>query len=231
MPEMIHARLMFPVILIILISVIGSRAADPVAVVVKIIGRVEMTNDKSPKPEPVKNGTIIFSGDKLRTSGSSLCDIKFVDDKSLLRIKENSVCTIEGDLEKDFINKNIILESGTVFASLFKQRGQFHITTPTSVASVKGTQFYVIQFADGRTMYIGIEGLVDLSNDAGRVLLRSGQTAVYSSSKELPEMRLTNKEEIPAFTEGNEGAKIIEIEFRDPAGQVKKMRIDYTEEP
>ena len=179
---------------VLLFILIASFAygADPVAVIVKTAGKGELTRSSAPtKVIDLSKGTVLYDGDKIHTFKGSFCAIKFIDDKSLLRVKENSTCVIEGSREKDYINKNIIVEVGSFFASLFKQRGKFTVTTPTSVASVKGTQFWTVQFSDGHTMYIGIEGLIDLTNDAGRVLLRSGQTAVYTSRNQLPEIRLT----------------------------------------
>jgi hypothetical protein len=215
--------------LLFLFSVSLVLASDPVAVVIKSRGKVFLYPQKSDKSRLVKKGQVLYSGDKIRTSAASSCAIKFIDDKSLLRVKESSSCIIEGKRVNKAINKNIVVEVGSFFASLFKQRGKFTVTTPTSVASVKGTQFWIIQMGDGRTVYIGIEGLVDLANDAGRVLLRSGQTAIYSSRTQLPEIRLTREGEIPPMDDGRESLKTLEIEFQDATGQQKKLRIDYKE--
>lgn len=217
-------------ILLILLVAFLAYGADPVAVIIKTRGRVDLTRKDETKPEKGKKGLVLYDGDKIETATTSFCAIKFIDDKSLLRIKESSTCVIEGEREEDHINKNIVVKVGTFFASLFKQRGQFLVTTPTSVASVKGTQFWIIQFADGRTNYIGIEGLIDLVNDAGRVLLRQGQTAVFTSGNQLPEIRITREREVPRLDDGIEEMKSLEIEFKDNNGQTKKLRLDYTEQ-
>jgi ferric-dicitrate binding protein FerR (iron transport regulator) len=212
-----------------LFSSFVAQAADPVAVVVKTKGRVEISREQPEKTVNVNKGQVLYDKDKIRTRSDSFCAIKFIDDKSLLRIKENSTCIVEGSREQDHINKNVIVEIGSFFASLFKPRGQFTVTTPTSVASVKGTQFWTIQLQDGRTIYIGIEGLIDLLNDAGNVLLRDGQTAIYTSRDRLPEIRLTQDGEIPTFEDGIDNYRSLEIEFRDTNGQTKNLRIDFTE--
>lgn len=204
-------------------------AADPVAVVVKSKGSVHISRGKNSRTNQVKKGQVLYDGDKIRTQSGAFCALKFIDDKSLLRVRENSSCVIEGKREKDHINKNIVVEIGSFFASLFKQRGKFTVTTPTSVASVKGTKFWIVQLADGRTFYIGIEGLVDLLNNAGRVLLRSGQTAIYVSKDKLPEIRLTREGEIPPLEGGLGNNKSLEIEFRDAEGNLKKLHINYQE--
>ena len=225
-----HSRRVFTVFIFVFLFIIVAYSADPVAVIVKTRGRVNLTSVKSSRSKLVKKGQVLYDGDKLQTGRASFCALKFIDDKSLLRVKENSSCVIEGKRDKDHINKNVLVEVGSFFASLFKQRGTFTVTTPTSVASVKGTQFWIIQMRDGRTMYIGIEGLVDLINDAGRVLLREGQTAVVTSKKQLPEIRLTKEGEAPTLDEQDNQTKTMEIEFKDPSGQTKKLRLEYKEQ-
>jgi len=220
----------YEIFLSVFLFVMLAYSADPVAVIVKTRGRVDLLSAQSSKNKLVKKGQVLFDGDKLRTGRASFCALKFIDDKSLLRIKENSSCVIEGKREKDHINKNVFVEVGSFFASLFKQRGTFTVTTPTSVASVKGTQFWIIQMQDGQTIYIGIEGLVDLINDAGRVLLREGQTAVFTSKNQLPEIRLTKEGETPTLEEHDDQTKTMEIEFKDPSGQTKKLRLEYKEQ-
>ena len=225
---MVTRKFLF-IIIFILFYTAQMWAEAPVAVIIKSRGKVFLYHEKENKPRLIKKGQVLYSGDKIRTAAASSCAIKFIDDKSLLRVKESSSCIIEGKRVNKVINKNIVVEVGSFFASLFKQRGKFMVTTPTSVASVKGTQFWIIQMGDGRTVFIGIEGLVDLVNDAGRVLLRSGQTAIYTSRNQLPEIRLTREGEIPPLDDGRESLKSLEIEFRDASGQQKKLRIDYKE--
>ncbi len=220
-------RLFVVMLLFTLISI--ASAAEPVAVIIKERGSVNLSRGQDGKTVVAQKGMVLYDGDKIKTGKNAFCALKFIDDKSLIRIKEQSVCVIEGKREKDHINKNIVVEIGTFFASLFKQRGTFTITTPTSVAAVKGTKFWILQLPDGNTLYIGIEGLIDLSNDAGRVLLRSGQTAVFNSSEHLPEIRLTLQGEIPRMEDELERNKKLEIEFINPEGQKKTLEIDYEE--
>ena len=119
---------------------------------------------------------------------------------------------------------------GTFLASLVQPKGKFTITTPTSVASVKGTQWWTIQMLDGRTMYICLEGLLDMDNDAGKFLLKADQTAIFTGKDKTPEIRLTNSDEIPSDEESLGDLKSLEIEFKDADGKTRKMIIDYQEE-
>ena len=218
-------------ILIAVLSLIFiAQAADAVAVVITARGKVNLVRSKEAKTQEVRKGTVLYDGDRISTAASSLCAIKFTDDKSLLRIKEKSSCTIQGKKEQDKIDKNIIVEVGTFLASLIQPKGKFTITTPTSVASVKGTEWWSIQLLDGRTIYICLEGLLDLDNDAGKFLLKAGQTAIFTGKDKTPEIRLTNSDEIPTDEDEMGNLKSLEIEFKDADGKTRKMIIDYQEE-
>ena len=143
----------------LLILSTGLLAQESVAVIVKLKGTVQVTPPNSQKSSDARKGTILKDGDRLETGAASFCAIKFLDDKSLLRLKENASCVIEGKRDGDVIDKNIFVEVGAFFASLFKQRGEFKVTTPTSVASVKGTKYWVIQLGrSGPTRFVIDEG-------------------------------------------------------------------------
>lgn len=205
-------------------------SADAVAVVLNARGKVNLYRAKEAKAQDVRKGTVLYDKDKIHTAATSICAIKFTDDKSLLRIKENSTCVIEAKKEKDRTDKNIIVEVGSFLANLVQPKGKFTITTPTSVASVKGTKWWTIQMMDGRTVYICLEGLVDLENEAGKFLLKDGQTATFTDKNKSPEIRLTNPDEIPSDEEETGALKSLEIEFKDSDGQTKRMIIDYQEQ-
>ncbi len=218
--------LLYTLITLIMATHFSLAADDFVAVVIKSKGKVTITRPSDNRSWKGEKGIVLRSGDRIETGVASFCAIKFLDDKSLLRIKENSECVVEGKKEQGRIDKNIFVEVGSFFASIFKQRGKFLITTPTSVASVKGTKFWTLQKRNGPTTYIGIEGLIDISNQGGRILLRAGQTGIVQDKKTPPVARLTNPDEIPLEEEGDNNRQFIEIEFRDADGKRKTMKIE-----
>ena len=116
-----------------------SLAAETIAVVLKIKGKVSITRGNLASSITLKRGSRLEDGDKLKTDKSSYAALRFIDDASLLRIRANSTCTIKGKKDKNKVVKNVVLEVGTILAKVTKQRGKFEISTPTSVASVKGT--------------------------------------------------------------------------------------------
>lgn len=200
-------------------------ADENVAVVVKSRGDVDITPNQKVKSVDAKKGYVLQHKDKLKTAKGAFCAIKFLDDKSLLRIKENSSCIIEGTRKKSTIEKNIFVEIGTFFASIFKQKTTFQVTTPTSVASVKGTKFWTIQNKiTSETKYVCIEGVLEVENKAGKVLVRAGQTGIVQSKTRLPIVRLTDSGDIPDEEESS-SEKSLDFEFNDSNGQKKVLRL------
>jgi len=213
---------------IILLVSVFSYAEDNVAIVLKVRNDVRVTPTNKTSAVQGKRGYVLQDGNKIETGARSFCAIKFLDDKSLLRIRENSSCTVEGKKEQTKIDKNIIVEIGSFFASLFKPRGSFKVTTPTSVASVKGTKFWVIQ--QSPTKYIVEEGVVEVENESGKALVRAGQTAVVESRTSEIKVYLTRPNEIPTEIEEQEGAAgHLDIGFKNDQGEEKTLRIKFKE--
>ena len=209
----------------VILSFSIAMAADPVAVILRDRGKVDVFRKDKATSQDARKGMVLYDSDKIVTSASSICMIKFTDDKSLLRIKANSSCVIEGKKEAEKIDKNIVVQFGTFFVDLFRPKGKFMVTTPTSVASVKGTKWWIIQ--ESPTKYIVTEGMIDCENEAGKFLVKAGQTAVFTSASEAPLITLTNPADIPALEEEVGDRQTLEIEFKDADGKTKKMIIDY----
>jgi len=222
----VSKKLAFLPVMLMLLFASQAIAAEKIAVVVKLRGDVSVTRGKSFKSFQAKKGQILEDGDMLATGEDSFCAIKFLDDKSLLRIREKSNCTIEGKREGRSIVKNVFAEVGAFFFSLFGQPKGFKTTTPTSVASVKGTKYWVIQLGQsGETRYICTDGVIEVRNQAGKVLVRKGQTAVVASRSRLPQVRLTNAGDIPSGSGGASAERELEFEFSDGSGQKKVLRL------
>lgn len=223
---MFRKTILFGLFILLLISAF-SFADDNVAVVLKTIRDVKVIPTNQTKTVQGKRGYVLQDGNKITTGDKSFCAIKFLDDKSLLRIRENSSCIIEGKKEQNKIDKNILVEVGSFFASLFKPRGSFKVTTPTSVASVKGTEFWVIQHSP--TKYIVTkDGPLEVENDINKVLVREGQTAVVASRTSKIEVYLTREGEIPS-DKGGQSIKELDIGFKNDQGEEKTLRIKVQE--
>ena len=208
---------------------ISILSADKVAVATKVKGQVEIMKVGKKKFSSLKAGSILDDGDKIRTGNSGFVAIIFIDDKSTLKIKENSEAVITGQRTTKDISKKINLDGGTIRASISKQNVDFVIQTPTSVASVKGTDFWLIS-DDSGDQVIGIEGLVSLVNiETGQeVNISSGMTGVSTPDGQVgvSETDIVNIPEDPD-EDSDEGPSQLKIYFEGPNGEQKVFIIDY----
>jgi hypothetical protein len=137
-------------------------AGEKIAIITKIIGKAEyVRNDRLPKN--LKRGFIIENGDEISTKKGAFVALVFIDDRSALKIREKSQIVINGKKNARIINKKINLNNGTIRAQV-KTSKNFLVQTSVSVASVKGTDFWVISNDKIGDSIIGLEGLVSLSN-------------------------------------------------------------------
>jgi hypothetical protein len=220
-------------ILIILALVLSfaayGMAAETIAVVLKAKGLVALQRGTGNKAtaHKLKRGFRLEHTDKLKTGKKSYAAVRFIDDASLLRIRSNSTCVIRGKKEKNKVLKNIYLEAGVILARVTKQKGKFEISTPTSVASVKGTEWIVEQQIDGGTFYYGLSGVVEVTNEEGTALVHEGETG-YVAPGAAPIVRKTKEGEVPQFDEFSENEDFFEFEFENAEGQKKLLEFKST---
>jgi hypothetical protein len=154
--------------------------------------------------------------------------IKYLDeDGAVLRIRANSECVVRGEWSEDgkTQDKSIWVTLGEIWAGITRQKSVFEVRTPTAVASVKGTKFWTIQSEDGQSMFIGEEGLVEIANALGTVLMRKGQTAIVKGKNSPPTVRKTKKEDVPGMD--NESQRYeLEFEFDNQQHERKTLIID-----
>ncbi|NMB81878.1 MAG: FecR domain-containing protein [Ignavibacteria bacterium] len=121
-------------------------ADSPVVQVKKIIKDVSYrVSDNQSEWEKAKVGIAIGDGGKVRTGSSSLALIQFIDGSGLLRVRENSILNIYGKSENRKMNKNTFIDRGMVGFEVNKQAEdeEFKFTTPTVVASIRGTEGFI----------------------------------------------------------------------------------------
>ena len=213
-------------IFLIFSFLIGS---DRIAVATKVIGSVEFVRGKG-FAKSLKKGHIIESGDILKTKKGGFVAILFIDDKSALKIKENTELEIVGNNKNQTIAKRISLMNGTVRAQVEDQRNKdFVVQTSVSVASVKGTDFWMISDKSKGDSIIGIEGVIQLANKiSGEIIdITSGITGLSSNNGQL-ESYNTDPKTIPSDPSGDDNdSQKIKIEFMDASGKKKTLVIEY----
>lgn len=202
---------------------------DRIAVATKVIGSVEYVRGKD-FAKSVKKGHIIESGDKITTAKGGFVALLFIDDKSALKVKENSEVIISGNKNNQAIAKRIGLKGGTIRAQVGKKQNRdFIVQTTVSVASVKGTDFWVVSDNNNGDSIIGIEGVIQLTNkiSGDKIDIPSGITGLATKDGQLQSFN-TDPKTIPKDPSGdNIGNQKLKIEFKDANGKKKTLVIEY----
>ena len=203
-------------------------AEEKIAIATKIIGNALYIRGDEGESK-IKKGHIFETGDIITTKKGGFVALLFIDDKTALKIKEKSKLTISGKRSARSIAKEIKLDGGVIRAIVSKQKqSDFIIRTSVSVASVKGTDFWVISNKSNDSL-IGLDGIVEFSNIISGQLLEitSGKTGLSSISGDLQSFT-TDPKNIPDDpSDNNKGAQKLEIEFEDASGNKKTLVIKY----
>ena len=203
--------------------------AEKIAVATKVKGEVELMRVGKKNFIELKPGNILDDGDKIRTGRSGFTSLIFIDDKSTLKLKENSEVVVNGQRTAASISKKINLDGGIVRATIKKQNIDFVIQTPTSVASVKGTDFWLLSDLDGGDQIIGLEGLIGLVNlETGQeVDVTVGMTGLSTPDGQVTSIE-TDPNSIPSDpSTDQEGPSQVRIYLEDTDGNQKVLIIDY----
>ena len=202
---------------------------NKIAVATKVKGPVEIMPIGKKGFSDLEPGTILSDGDKIRTGPSGFTAIIFIDDKSTLKVKDNSEVVITGKRTAASISKKINMDEGTIRATVKKQKTDFVIQTPTSVASVKGTDFWLVSDPETGDQIIGIEGIVGLTNiETGQEIDVSEGMSGLSTPDGNVGLTETDPSSIPEDPSDDiEGPSQVKIYLEGPNGEQKVMIIEY----
>ncbi|MCL6100700.1 MAG: FecR domain-containing protein [Bacteroidetes bacterium] len=130
----------------------------PVALVKKIVKDVKYRNEKVSDWEAAKTGLPLKDGEEVKTGSKSLALILFTDGSGLLRVRENSILHIYGQKENQKMNKNTFVQKGLIGFDVKKQaeNEEFKFTTPTVVASIRGTGGF-LDYSDDSTFTMSLD--------------------------------------------------------------------------
>ena len=172
--------------------------------------------------QKIRRGTRLEPGDKIVTDKKGYAAVRFTDDKSLLRVRSNSTCILRTRKSQNETIKNVFLEVGTIYARVTKQNAKFEVQTPTSVASVKGTEWITKQILGGASYYYGKQGVIEVKNDAGSALCRAGETVEVLDKDSAPVTRKTIEGEDDWDLDSSE--EDYEFQFENEQGEKRLLR-------
>ena len=151
----------------------------------------------------------IYEDDIIKVKEKSVLVIQF-SESALLTIKSNTTIKIAELVSAD--NKPLIelfQTSGSTFNKIVKGKANYRIKTPTSVASVRGTSFYVSVQEDNKS----------------QVKLLHGELEVSQPDKETQPVTLVNEQKIETSTAGLTSVKSLDQEEQKRLEKFDKIEI------
>ncbi len=227
-----NIKIISVLILIVFASLV--LAANQVAVVTKVTGTANLKKVNKPKTGMVtlKPGMVLDDGDRIKTEANGFVAVVFIDDKTTVKVKENTELEITGKRQAASIAKKINMEKGTLRAQVTKQaKGEFVIQSSTSVASVKGTDFWFISDPVLGDQLIGLSGMVTFTNLAsGMSVDVTGGVTSTSQSDGTMNTNTTDPGTVPTDPDDETGGsqtQELKIQFIGPDNTVKTLIIEY----
>ena len=200
-------------IILILSSLLFS---SEVAIVTKNNGDTKYKKETSKRfTNKINSGLELFNNDLLVTGNNGFIMFAYLDDGSLIKVHKDSEVLVDGTLNNNTINKQVIINDGFIKFDIKKQKqNEFKVVTPTSVASVKGTLFY-LDTSDKGDVFYGFEGIVEILNIESQgvsSLTKSKKvTSLPDGSIEVEDIEIEDLEYIVQVQQES-GVKIEEIE-------------------
>ena len=218
-------------ILIILFFFNLLLGSSKVAIAIKTKGKVSLFSSKDKSKTLLKPGTPVNDRDKIMTEKDSFAAIMYLDDKSVIKMLSNSDLLIIGERSKKGISKSLDISYGKITANISKQKGkEFRIATPTSVASVKGTELAITSDPSSGDSFTLLEGLIEVTNSiTGESMeVSQGETAVSTPQGSL-EIGQTTTQDMEGFEEAEVEipAQELRFEVEDSDGNIKEIIIRY----
>jgi hypothetical protein len=204
---------------------------NPVALLSKVI--LDVLRKESGKTwEKAVRGQTLASGDMVRTGEGALAIIKFKDN-SLVRLREKSELTLTGTQTGNTMSKSVEVQTGVVGFNVAKQRAgeEFRFTSPTSVASIRGTAGVMNSASEADTLTV-TEGLVKLFNrkSSRTVDVGAGFTGISGRNGDLLSRATTERERQAALDAMRDDARRhLDIELRNPQGKTSRLKIEFND--
>ena len=157
---------------------IAATCETPVATMVSVQGTVESQRVGESGWQPAVLNDTFCPGDMVRVGANSRADLALASE-AVMRLSENCAITLQEFKE----NRKSLLDLFKGAAHFFsRQPESLEVSTPYTIAGVRGTEFFIRVDADQTFLSI-FQGNVLASNKAGELNLTSGQSAVAEAGK------------------------------------------------
>ena len=206
-------------------------SSSKVAIAIKTKGDVSVIYKGLNSAQVLKPGSPLSHQDKIKTGKNGYIALMYLDDKTVVKMLGNSDLTIMGDRSGNKINKSLDIKYGRIAANVKPQKGkEFRISTPTSVASVKGTEFAIQSDPSSGDSFTLIEGLIQVTNSitGESTQVQEGETAVSTPDGSL-DVAETTSDDLDGFEEASMEPPTQELRFEveDENGNIKEILIKF----
>ncbi len=156
--------------------------AEKVAVISKVQGEVLLQKAEDlDYNTTVTMGTILNNNDQIKVN-DGFAVMLLLDDKSQVKLRENTEVAIGLVEDLSGSSYRVRLEYGQALTKYSKGADfEFQLHTPTSVASIKGTEFWTITDPETGDNVIVLEGIVDVMNNFTGMMSTAGAGETVTS--------------------------------------------------
>ena len=196
-----------------------------IAVAIKVTTDVYLRRSNKEELIPLQKDDKLYPGDRIICGDKGIVSMVFTDTSVELKLFPNSDMTLQGMRTAAGIVKRLFLPIGKLFSKVLN--GNLEVVTPTSVASVKGTEWWTLVDSPDLTRIIVLEGEVQVKHRETDeiVVVEKGKTAASSSAGTL-EIVPTKNDEIPSFDQETYRSSL-EVEFESNTGDNTNLRIEF----
>jgi len=187
-------RLLF---LFICCSFVFSANAKVVAAISTLKGLVMVKPVGSRKYIPAYKGQMLKNGEWIKTKNGVFVAIIFLDGSNIKIQQQTEIKISSYRMTAKELKTNLEMSKGQAWSNVADQGagGEFTITTPTAVASVKGTEFDLeYDIEKGETTLIVFAGEVEFAGELGKIL-----AGAMTSSKDGGAVQKLTLDDLPSW--------------------------------
>ncbi|MEP6663615.1 MAG: FecR family protein, partial [Verrucomicrobiota bacterium] len=145
-----------------------------------VAGTVEVARKGNANWQSGQTNQSLNVGDRLRTGKRSRATVR-LSNLSVLRVFELTTLEIQPPEKEGRAALN--LESGAAYFFNRDKPSETQFRTPTASGAIRGTEFNLVVSENGKTVLTLLDGEVDLSNELGKINLRSGEQGIVERNQ------------------------------------------------
>ena len=185
------------ILIILCFSLLFSANAKVVAAISTMKGLVMVKPVGSRKYIPAYKGQMLKNGEWIKTKDGVFVAIVFLDGSNIKIQQQTEIKITSYRMTAKELKTNLEMSKGQAWSDVASQGsgGEFKITTPTAVASVKGTEFDLeFDIENSATTLVVLEGSVEFAGELGTIL-----AGAMESSKDGGATKKLAPSELPSW--------------------------------